>query len=122
MQTTTLHNSTNNSFTIIATLFLVVFTGSVQANDDVGELALLDAADKWQTNRLFEPTTYQRKKESQGQIMIYDGLLDTSVKDALDGNFDRIENMMFTRVIVTDFNGQPQVDELGNTLVEDDGC
>ena len=122
MQTTTQHNSTNNSFTIIATLFLVAFTGSVQANDDVGELALLDTADKWQTNRLFEPTTYQRKKESQGQIMIYDGLRDTTVKDALDGNFDRIENMMFTRVIVTDFNGQPQVDELGNTLVEDDGC
>lgn len=122
MQTTTQHNRTNNSFTFITTLFLFVFTAPSYANDGVEELALLSNADKWQQNRLFEPTAYQRKKETQGNITIYDGLRDTTVKEALDGNFDRIENMMFTRVVITNPAGEPQLDKLGNTLVEDDGC
>jgi hypothetical protein len=122
MQITTQHNSLNNSITIIATLFLAVLTGSVQAEESIGDLALLDNADKWQTNRLFEPTTFQREKETQGQIMIYDGLRDTTVKDALDTNFERIENMMFTRVVVTNQVGQPERDEEGNVITEDDGC
>ena len=122
MQTTTQHNRTNNSFTIIATLALCAFTGSVHANDDIGELALLDTADKWQTNRLFEPTPYQLNRETQGQIMIYDGLRDSTIKDAIDKNFERIGNMMFTRVVVTDGHGQPKLDIAGNAIIEDDGC
>lgn len=73
-------------------------------------------------NRLLEPTTHQRKKETQGQIMIYDGLRDNTVNYALDKNFDRIENMMFTRVVVTDGHGQPELDIAGNAVTEDDGC
>jgi hypothetical protein len=122
MQTTTLHNLLNNSISIITLLFLVVLSGSIQAEESIGDLALLDAADKWQVNRLLEPTTYQRKKESQGQIMIYDNLRDTTVRNALDTNFDRIENMMFTRVIITDESGQPELDVAGNEMTEDDGC
>ena len=122
MQTTTLHNPLNNSISIITLLFLAALSGSIQAEESLGDLALLDAADKWQVNRLLEPTTYQRKKESQGQIMIYDGLRDTAVKNALDTNFDRIENMMFTRVIITDESGQPELDVAGNEITEDDGC
>ena len=64
----------------------------------------------------------QRQKENQGQIMIYDGLHDTTVKQALDNNFERIENMMFTRVVITNEDGQPKTDEAGNQVVEDDGC
>jgi hypothetical protein len=122
MQTTTQHKSLNNSITIITTLFLAVLTGSVKATESIGDLALLDNADKWQVNRLFEPTTFQQEKETQGQIMIYDGLRDTTVKEALDTNFERIENMMFTRVVVTNQVGQPQRDEEGNVITEDDGC
>ena len=122
MQTTTQHNSLNNSISIISTLFLVLLAGSIQAEESFSDLALLDAADKWQTDRLFEPTDYQHKKESQGQIVIYDGLRDTTVKTALDTNFNRIENMMFTRVIITDESGQPELDVSGNVIIEDDGC
>lgn len=122
MQTTTLHNLLNNSISITTLFFLAVLSGSIQAEESLGDIALLDTADKWQVNRLLEPTTYQRKKESQGQIMIYDGLRDTAVKNALDTNFDRIENMMFTRVIITDESGQPELDVAGNAITEDDGC
>ena len=122
MQTTTLHNPLNNSISIITLLFLAALSGSIQAEESLSDLALLDTADKWQVNRLLEPTTHQRKKESQGQIMIYDGLRDTTIKKALDINFDRIENMMFTRVIVTDESGEPELDVAGNVIVEDDGC
>jgi len=122
MQTTTLHNLLNNSISITTIFFLAVLSGSIQAEESLGDIALLDTADKWQVNRLLEPTTYQRKKESQGQIMIYDGLRDTAVKNALDTNFDRIENMMFTRVIITDESGQPELDVAGNEMTEDDGC
>lgn len=122
MQTTTLHNPLNNSISIITLLFLAALSGSIQAEESLGDIALLDTADKWQVNRLLEPTTYQRKKESQGQIMIYDNLRDTTVRNALNTNFDRIENMMFTRVIITDESGQPELDVAGNEITEDDGC
>lgn len=122
MQTTTQHNPLNNSISVITTLFLVLIAGSIQAEESLDDLAMLDTADKWQVNRLFEPTNYQRKKEFQGQIMIYDGLRDTTVKEALNTNFDRIENMMFTRVIVTDESGEPELDAAGNVIIEDDGC
>lgn len=122
MQTTTQHNRLNNSIALIAALFVVSFSGATHAVEPIADLALFEAADKWQMNRLFEPTTNQRKKETQGQIMIYDGLRDTTVNDALDKNFDRIENMMFTRVVVTDVQGQPELDVAGNAITEDDGC
>ena len=122
MQTTTQHSRLNKSITLIAALFVVSFTGATQAVEPIADLALFEAADKWQMNRLFEPTDNQRKEETQGQIMIYDGLRDITVKDALDKNFDRIENMMFTRVIITDEEGQPELDVAGNTITEDDGC
>lgn len=122
MQSTTQHNPLNNSISITTLLFLVILSGSIQAEESVADVELLETADKWQVNRLFEPTTNQRKKETQGKIVIYDGLRDTTVKNALDTNFNRIENMMFTRVIVTDESGQPEHDVAGNVIIEDDGC
>lgn len=122
MQTSTQHSQLNNSITLIAALLLVSFSGGTHAVEPIADLALFEAADKWQMNRLFAPTTHQRIKENQGQIMIYDGLRDTTVKDALDKNFDRIQNMMFTRVVVTDGHGQPELDVAGNAVTEDDGC
>ena len=101
MQTTTQHNPLNNSISIISTLFLVLLAGSIQAEESLSDLALLETAD---------------------QIVIYDGLRDTTVKKAFDTNFNRIENMMFTRVIVTDESGQPELDVTGNVIIEDDGC
>lgn len=122
MQTNTQHSQLNNSILLIAALFVVSFSGATHAVEPIADIALFEAADKWQMNRLFEPTTLQRKKETQGQIMIYDGLRDSTIKKALDKNFERIENMMFTRVVVTDGHGQPELDVAGNAITEDDGC
>ncbi len=123
MQNTNNHNSLIKSVTLIATFSALLFSNLAIADEAENiEIALLDSADKWQMNRLFEPTQKQELKEHNGQIMIYDGLRDTTVAQALNENFDRIENMMFTRIVITDDLGEPEVDELGNVLVEDDGC
>lgn len=124
MQTSTTIRSLNLFITIIVTLNFATLSNAALANDDNQvDLALLDSTDKWQMNRLFEPTENQKQKEVQnGQVMIYDGLRDTTVTKALDTNFDRIQNMMFTRVVVTKVSGLPETDEFGNVVLEDDGC
>lgn len=76
----------------------------------------------WQTRSLFEPSQNQRQLEERGRIMIYDGLRDLTIERVLDSQFDRIQNMMFTRIIRTDNTGNPLRDSKGQVLVEDDGC
>jgi len=92
----------------------------VQA-DELDQVAM--AVEKWQYNRLFNPSPADRKAEERGAIVIYDGLTDVTVNQALDQNFNRIQNMMFTRTVVTDENGEPKIDPAtGKEVVEDDGC
>ena len=81
-------------------------------------------ADSWQERMLFSPTPAQLEVEqSRGRIMIYDGLKDIQVANALDSQFSRIENMMFTGTVVTDEQGETLVDEAtGEVVVEQDGC
>lgn len=124
MQTSITFSTLNRLITITIALYFATLSNVTFANEDNQiEFALLDSTNKWQVNHLFQPTINQRKKEQQdGQIMIYDGLRDTTVAKALDSNFDRIQNMMFTRVVVTKLSGQPEVDDFGNAVVEDDGC
>jgi len=81
-----------------------------------------DVLDKWQNNRLFQPTPRQRVQETKGKVVIYDGLTDSTVNKAMDSNFDRIQNMMFIRVIRTDKGGKPLHKEDGSVQVEDDDC
>ncbi|NNF96577.1 MAG: hypothetical protein HKM94_06615 [Halobacteria archaeon] len=101
-------------------ILLHTFFVPVQA-DEVDQVAM--AIDNWQYNRLFNPSPVDREAESQGAVFIYDGLTDVTVKQALDQHFGRIQNMMFTRTVITDENGDPQLDPItGNELVEDDGC
>ena len=82
------------------------------------------SADSWQERILFNPTPAQLDMEkSRGRIMIYEGLKDVQVAEAMDSQFDRIEHMMFTGTVVTDEQGEVLIDEeTGNAVTEDDGC
>ena len=102
-------------------LFLLhTFFVPVQA-DELDQVSM--AMEQWQYNRLFNPSPADRENEKRGDVVIYDGLTDVTVKKALDENFDRIQNMMFTRTVITDEDGEPEIDPItGNILVEDDGC
>jgi len=81
------------------------------------------AADSWQEKMLFSPPPSQIELENRGRVMIYDGLTDTQIAQAMDIQFDRIESMMFVRTVVTDSQGEALRDtESGALVVEDDGC
>lgn len=75
-----------------------------------------------QLKNLFEPSQSQLRREANGHIYIYDSLTDRVVNQAMDQQFDRVQNMMFVGTIVTDDHGEPAVDDQGAVLVEDDGC
>jgi hypothetical protein len=81
------------------------------------------AQDRWQDQVLFNPSASQLEREKHGSVMIYDGLKETRVTQAMDSQFDRIQSMMFVRTVSTDASGEVLGDEeTGETVVEDDGC
>ena len=84
----------------------------------------VSAGDSWQVKMLFDPTPAQLEMEqTRSRIMIYHGLKDVEVTSAMDGQFDRIEHMMFTGTVATDSQGKVLIDEeTGEPVVEDDGC
>jgi len=73
-----------------------------------------DGTNDYQLRRLLNPLAAEYSAESEGRIYIYDGLDSTIVDLALDNHFERIDAMMFTRII--------QTDALGDQYVEEDGC
>jgi hypothetical protein len=68
----------------------------------------------YQLRRLFEPTMSEYVAEKKGKVHIYDGLTSSQVDDALNNHFERIDSMMFTRIV--------QIDDQGEQYVEEDGC
>jgi hypothetical protein len=81
------------------------------------------SADNWQIRRLMEPTEAERAREADGEIVIYDGLTDQQVEEAMTKHFDRIKNMMFVGTLVTDDEGEPFFDPVGGMFaMEDGGC
>jgi hypothetical protein len=82
-----------------------------------------EAEDTWQERMLFSPPASQLELEKRGRIVIYDGLRDTQIRQAMDTQFDRIQSMMFVRTVVTDAQGGTRHhEETGPVVVEDDGC
>ena len=77
----------------------------------------------WQRARLFYPTPTQREAEERGKVFIYHNLKDTEVARAMDEHFSRIDAMMFTGTVITDYRGMVLRDgHTGRVVVEDDGC
>ncbi len=89
---------------------LVLCTSTVQAQDSA-----TTEDNRWQQRRLFEPTASERLAEAKGRVVIYDGLQDVEVAQAMDQEFERVDSMMFIRTQITDDTG---------TVVdsEDEGC
>lgn len=73
-----------------------------------------DAYDDFQLRRLLSPTENQYVAEAKGKVYIYDGMNSSQVDIAMDDHFDRIDSMMFTRIVHTSTNGE--------YYVENDGC
>jgi hypothetical protein len=97
----------------VVLLLLQLSTTMVQAGD----------LHEWYASLLFEPAPQQLQQERDGRIQIYDGLSDVEVNRTLEEQFERIESMMFTGVVVTDGAGKPRTDPVsGKVVVEDDGC
>lgn len=72
------------------------------------------AEDGFQLKVLLAPEASVLQAEARGRVMIYDGLDEEVVERALDEQFDRIENMMFTRIRHTEPDGE--------VITVDDGC
>jgi len=105
----------DNAYTMICTLTLATLLSGPAA---------VTAADRWQERMLFEPSVAQLELEQgRDRVMIYHGLTDGQVAQAMDRQFDRIEHMMFTGTVVTDAQGEAETDPgSGSVVVEDDGC
>ena len=68
--------------------------------------------------RLMNPSSAERASEEKGSIQIYDSLEINDVNTAMDKHFDRIQNMMFTRI----HHLPPGAGSAAEAEVEDDGC
>jgi hypothetical protein len=77
---------------------------------------LADPAGDYQLRRLLNPTPTKLDLEQQRKVVTYDSLEINQVDTALDENFERIQNMMFTRIHHLPPTGA------GPAEVEDDGC
>jgi hypothetical protein len=107
--------STFSGLTLIHPLLIVLPCATVAAAAaDVSDIEL---------RRLFNPTASELVAEAKGGIYIYEGLRDTDIQRAMDEQFDRVENMMFIRIIKTDESGQVQRNpDTGVVVTTNDGC
>ena len=65
----------------------------------------------WQERQLLAPSASQRGMEQRGRVYIYDGLHEETVDQALDTQFERVENMMFTGVRHVTDGGEEYADD-----------
>jgi len=101
---------------LVCQLILLALAGVFYSN-------VAKSSDNWQMMRLFHPTPAALASEMEGKIIIYSGLTDNDVDQAMEENFNRIHAMMFVKTISTDASGSPLIDpETGEPVIEDDGC
>lgn len=100
---------------VISALFLASVTAETRANDSVAMV--------WKMKQIHQPSADQLRREQQGHVFIYAGLKDRQVDQIVNTRFERLDRMMFTRVIVTDERGEPAINrETGEVEVLDGGC
>jgi hypothetical protein len=69
------------------------------------------AYDSYQLKVLFTPTKSDIEAEAKGRVMIYDGLKNETVEEALNAQFGRIDRMMFVRTQFIQENGEYETEE-----------
>ncbi len=69
------------------------------------------AAEGLQERRLLAPSATQQRMEQQGSVYIYDGLHEDTVDQAMDTQFERVQNMMFVGVQHTTDDGEEYPDD-----------
>jgi hypothetical protein len=74
-------------------------------------LAADDVSDNYDENVLFTPSEAVLLAETKGRVTIYDSLEHRVVDQALDTQFNRIENMMFVRMRETLPDGSVEIDD-----------
>ena len=103
----------------LITLPAVLLAGLVFSHNSQ---AAADAKQR-QLQRLAQLAAHPEKTGNPFRIFIVDGFRDVDVEAFMNSNFDGINNVMFTGVIVTDKHGIPMQDKrTGRVQMEDDGC
>jgi hypothetical protein len=119
---TTLHERPSPSrcggILVTVLVLLLAVPPSADAADPSGDENLR----KWQLRRLFVPSERELAHERKGNVYIYEGLTDRQVEQALDGNFDRIEYMLFLGTRRTNENGEPLQNASGKFQTESADC
>ncbi len=78
--------------------------------------------ERWQLKLIYDPNESALERENKGFVTNDHGFDGNRVGQWLDDPFERTENMMFTRVRLTDTGGEiPLNPETGMELSADDG-
>lgn len=105
-------------YALAAACLLIILPVEAAQSRDLGPIF-----ENWQLERLFNPGAQQLAQEKKGMIFIYDGLKSSDIDQVMNSQFDRIDNMMFTRTIITNEKGEPKRHrKTGQMMIEDDGC
>lgn len=78
--------------------------------------------EKWQKQRLMQPTKPQLENERRGHIFIYDGMSEQDVDRAMDQAFGRIDSMMFINIKTKEDGGNVPSTNNDTSDTDDDGC
>jgi hypothetical protein len=108
---------------IAVSLLISISQIAVAFSDESMGNQTVNKYERWQMSLIYQPSQSTLDREGRGFVHIYDGFTDTQVNQIMDDKFERIDNMMFTSVKITDTEGAVLKDPMtGYELVEDDGC